>query len=100
MKLLGILFFSILSLLKVVISSLAIQAPGSITDHSKALYLHRFPAHANVRCLLIMLLLSGDISLTQGPVNLGFCSKRNKGPLISDTIVSNRFMPYKLDGVP
>ena len=37
-------------------------------------------------------MLSGDIGLNPGPVNLGFAdsrSIRNKGPLISDTIVSN-----------
>ena len=39
-----------------------------------------------------MLMLSGDIALNPGPVNLGFvnsCSIRNEGPLIGDTIVSN-----------
>ena len=98
MKLLGILLFSILFLLKVAdqshlsISPLAIQAPSSVRDHSYRLYSHRFPAHANLRCLSILFLLSSDIALNPGLVNLGLlnsCSIMKKGALISDTIVSN-----------
>ena len=53
---------------------------------------NKFPAHANIKCLLILLLLSGDIALNPGPINFGFvncCSIRNNGLLIGDTIVSN-----------
>ena len=58
-----------------------------------------FPAHANVKCLLILLLLSGDIALNPGPINFGFVnypSIRNKGPLIDDTVVSNNLDVFAL----
>ena len=98
MKLSVMLFFSFLFWLKVVdqrhlsLTHLAIRSPGSVRDHSYRLYSYRFPAYANVRCLSIVLMLSGDIALNPGPVNLGFvnsCSIRNKGTLIGDTTVSN-----------
>ena len=98
MKLFGILFFSTLFWYKVAdqshlsITLLAIWAPGSDRDHSDRLYSYRFPAYANVRCLSILLMLSGDIALNPGPVNLSFVNSRfigNKGTLIGDTIVSN-----------
>ena len=98
MKLSGILFFSFLFWLKVAnqshlsLTPITIRAPDSVRDHSYRLYSYRFPAYANVRCLPILLMLSGDIALNPGPVNLGFVNSRsirNKGSLIGDTIVSN-----------
>ena len=74
------------------ILKLTYRTPGSVRVHSYRLYSYRFPAYVNVSCLSILLMLSGDIALNPGPVNLGSVyshSIRNKGPLISDTIVSN-----------
>ena len=98
MMLLGFLCFSLLVWLKVadqsqfLVSPCALRVPAPIRDYSCKIFSNKFPAYARVKCLLILLLLSGDIALNPGPVNFGFvncCSIRNKGPLICDTIVSN-----------
>ena len=71
------------------VSPCALHIPGLVRDYSCK---SRFPAHANVKCLLILLLLSVDTALNPGPINNGSVnchSIRNKGPLIGDTIVSN-----------
>ena len=95
---LGFLCFSLLFWLKVadqshiLVSPCALLVPALVRDYSCKIFSNKFPAHANVKCLPILLLLSGDIALNPGPINFGFvncCSIRNKGPLIDDTIVSN-----------
>ena len=63
-----------------------------VRNYSCKIFSNRFPAHANVRCLLILLLLSADTALNSGPINFGFVncySIRDNGPLIGDTFVSN-----------
>ena len=50
------------------------------------------PTTTKFRCISVLLLLCGDISLNPGPVSLGVIncrSVRNKGPTIAD-IVSSR----------
>ena len=98
MMLLGFLCFSLLFWLKVadqshfLVSPCALHVPAPVRDYSCKIFSNKFPPHANVKCLLILLLLSGDIALNPGPINFGFVncrSTRNKGPLIDDTIVSN-----------
>ena len=98
MMLLGFLCFSLLFWLKVadqsqfLVSPCALRVPAPIRDYSCKIFSNKFPAYARVKCLLILLLLSGDIALNPGPVNFGFVncrSIRNKGPLICDTIVLN-----------
>ena len=57
-----------------------------------AKFSNKFPAHVNVKCLMILFLLFGDVALNPDPINFGFVncrSIRNKGLLIADTIVSN-----------
>ena len=89
--LLGFLCFSVLFWLKVAdqshfrVSSCALRVPGPVRDYSCKLFSNKFIAHANVKCLLILLLLFC-------PIHFEFvnsCSIRNKGYLIGDTIVSN-----------
>ena len=96
--LLGFSCFSLLFWLKVadqshfLVSPCALHVPAPVSDYSCKIFSNKIPAHANVKCLLILLLLSGDIALNPGPINFGFvncCAIRNKGPLINDTIVSN-----------
>ena len=98
MMLLGFLSFSLLFWLKVadqthfLVSPCALRVPALVRDYSCKIFSNKLPAHANVKCLLILLLLSGDITLNPGPINFDFVkcrSIRNKGPLIDDTIVSN-----------
>ena len=77
MKLLGILFFSILFLLKVAdqsclsMSPLAIEAPGSVRNYPID-FTHTGSLHMPISGLLI--LLFGDIALNPCPEQL-FCQK-------------------------
>ena len=74
------------------VSPCALCVPAPVRDYFCKIFSNKFPAHANVKCLLILLLLSGDIALNPGPINFGFVNCRpiwNKGPLIDDTTVSN-----------
>ena len=98
MMLLGCLCFSLFFWLEVanqshfLVYQCALHVPCPVKDYSCKISSNNFPAHANVKCLLILLLLSGDIALNPGPINFGFVnyrSIRNKGPLNGDTIVSN-----------
>ena len=70
----------------------ALRVSGPLRDYSCKIFSSRFPAHASVKHLLILLLLSSDIALNQGPINFALfnChSIRSKGPWIGDTIASN-----------
>ena len=71
----------------------ALSVSGTVTDYSCKMFTNWFPAHAYVKCLLIVLLLSGDIALNPGPINFDFVnchSVRNKGPLDVDILVLNK----------
>ena len=98
MMLLGFLCFSLLFWLKfvdqshILVSPCALLVPGPVRDYHSNIFSYKFPVHANVKCLLTLLLLSSDITLYPGRINFGFVNYhfiRNKGPLIGDTIVSN-----------
>ena len=98
MMLLSFLCFSLLFWVKITDQShflvflCALRVPGPVRDYSCKTSSNKFPAYVNAKCLLILLLLSGDIALNPGPINFGFVnchSIRNKGPLIGITIVSN-----------
>ena len=70
----------------------ALCVSGPLRDYSCKIFSSRFPAHASVKHLLILLLLSSDIALNQGPINFALVnchSIRSKSPWIGDTIVSN-----------
>ena len=97
MMLLSFLCFSLLFWLKVadqshfLVSPCALHVPGPVSDYSFKISSKKFRTHANVKCLLILLLLIGDIILNPGTINLGFVnclSIRSKGPCIGITIVS------------
>ena len=109
MMLLGFLCFSLPFWLKAADQNHILLAPcvlcvtGPVRDYSCKIFSNRFPAHANVKCLLILLLLSSDITLDPGPINFSFvnCSSiRNKGSLIGDTIVSNNLDTLALGETP
>ena len=98
MILLSFLCFSLLFWVKITDQShflvfpCALRVPGPVRDYSYKISSNKFPAYANAKYLLILLLFSGDITLIPGPINFGFVnchSIRNKGPLTGDTIVSN-----------
>ena len=53
---------------------------------------HKFSNSVNDRGLMLLLLLSGDVSLNPGPLTLGVVntrSIRNKGPFLADIVASN-----------
>ena len=53
---------------------------------------HKFSNSVNGRGLMLLLLLSGDVSVNPGPLTLGVVntrSVRNKGPLLADIVASN-----------
>ena len=98
MMLMGVLSFNLIFWLKVadqsyfLVSPYALGVSGPVRDYSCKLISKRFPAHAIVKCLLILLLLSGAIALFADPVNFGLVNRhsiRNKGPFIGDIVLSN-----------
>ena len=73
-----------------IVSLCALHVPGPVKNYCCKIFSNKFPAH--VKCLLILLLLSCDITFNLGLINFGFVncrSIRNKDPLIGDTIISN-----------
>ena len=97
MMLLGILFLNPVFWVKVTDHSyflvLRWALPGPVRDYSCKKFSNRFPVHTNARCLLILLLFSGDIALDPCPVNFDFVnchSFMNKRPPIGYRIVLNK----------